>query len=197
MSRLLSIEDKLKLQLELEDMYMLRTGIYELIQTEKRFKRERNARFRLQERVLTSGLKVIDLWEENIEMLKALHFKELELIKKKKLLKENIETREGLEADNENLRSQIHELNEKLCKCNEINENNNAKHTEMTRKFLEGRELNRELNIRVKYAHEGSAVLKTALAEGFDSLSKAIEENPVEFQEAKVFQDFRNNARKY
>ena len=51
----LSKYEKIQLRIDVEDIQIVRRDIYELIEYERSFNRERNARYRLMERVLGLG----------------------------------------------------------------------------------------------------------------------------------------------
>ena len=84
-------------------MQILRAEVYELILYERQFNREKNARYRLMERVLAACLKVIDLWEQYVEYMKIIDNKKVEINDMNTDLEKRTAKRLGLESDNAGL----------------------------------------------------------------------------------------------
>ena len=178
--------ERLALKIAVEDMHILRCDIYELIEYERSFNREKNARYRLMERVLAAGLKVIDLWEDRVHHMRVIDRKELEFQEKTNDLNNRINKREGLELDNEDLRNQIATLEAKLAAQTAENEKNGLKLENMRSQFRNDVDRHKKLQGRVRTAQNHSVVLKGALESGFTELEKVIQENAKEFEEARL-----------
>lgn len=93
----------LQLQIDIRDIKMVRSDIYELLVYERQFCREKNARYRLFERVLAACLKTIDLWESMIDHMHIIDGKKVEINGLEDKLDKMVCKRLGLENDNEGL----------------------------------------------------------------------------------------------
>jgi len=186
MTHKLSKYEKIQLRIDIEDIQIIRRDIYELIEYERSFQRERNARYRLMERVLAAGLKVIDLWEDKIHHMRVIDKKELEKVFNDALLYQKIGYRLGMEEDNENLRNEIARLEAALAQALEKNRKRDEVLTKVKTDFKDAHVLHAKLGQRVKMAQNQSTVLKSALETGFAELEEVINMNSQEFEAAEL-----------
>ena len=93
----------LQLQIDIRDIKMIRSDIYDLLTYERQFCREKNARYRLFERVLSACLKTADLFEMKIDHMNIIDGKADEIQGLEEKLEKMVGRRNGLENDNEGL----------------------------------------------------------------------------------------------
>lgn len=169
--------EKLQLKINISDMQIMRRDIYELIEYERQFNREQNARYRLMERVLAAGLKVIDLWEDHVDHMFVIDKKGVVEIKLREDLEQRMNKRLGLEGDNAGLRQEISALQGKLQNVRENNLNRDSRFGVIKDNFTEATSKHGYLTKKVKTAQTHSSVLKNALETGFSELENVISEN--------------------
>merc|ERR1712228_161041 len=120
---------------------------------------------------------MIDLWEEKIYEMCVIDKKMVKIGEMEADLAARIARREGLEADNEDLRSQIAVLEAKLADRNRGNDNLLKKYNTITEDWTGAVKEHNSLTNTVTQAHKNSQTLKKALESGFAELANLVNED--------------------
>jgi len=170
-------------------MQIIRREIYELIEYERQFNREKNARYRLMERVMASCLKTIDLWEERVSTMFTIDTIGVKTEEMKEDLSKRVTKRLGLEGDNEGLRGEIAALRENLDKKRAENNSKDTRLRSLRTQLKDETELHKSLTNKVKTAQSHSTILKSALESSFAELEDIVSDNANSFQVDDVFEE--------
>jgi len=170
----------LQLQVQLNDCMMIRQELTTIIMEERTNTRggfdQAHGRYKIFNTVINQTIKLIDLFEEAIEMKLTLVKKGKKVAEKTDKMNDKITRRKGLEADNDQLRQEISKLQENL---HANRDTNNKREKELGKKKsddVDEKMKHKELTNIVHRAQSNQKLLTETLTKSFAELETSVNE---------------------
>lgn len=181
--------EKSAFQIQISEMALLRLELSELVEYERKHSfraLESNARFRLYETIVEGAIKMIDLFDEKVELLKTIDEKQDENKKKADILVQKTNQREELELCNANLRKEIADLEVSLQHSLKNNIDRDAMTFKKKLEYKVARDKTGKLVKSVQITKDSSEALRVALTKGFTELEEVMAEGAKEIESVVV-----------
>jgi len=172
--RMLNLE-LLQRKVQREDMKIFRHEVLQLIDEERKNRREANARFRMFRVVMVQCLKMIDLWEEGCEYMDSITNKNVLIGQRKDFMNEKIDKRLGLEMDNQGLRDEISALQKRLHDSRDENNSKDNRTAALKQNQADEKKEHMRLTGTIDKAKAGQKLLQQAMADAEVGLKDAFD----------------------
>lgn len=173
--------ENIQREINKEDMRRLRKEASALAEEEKHMFRDGNARDKLTYSLLVQACKMVDLWDQANHYMDVIEMKTGELGVTQGVLGEKITEREGLEKDNEVLRSEIATLEAKLAAQQAKNQEKAKLATTIVQNIAMKKMKAKAMVDRIKRVKANQEKLTGTMSDANSALAKAFENLEAQF----------------